>query len=206
MEYLYHGSDAAGIREFEPRSTLHGTQQKGVYLTDSIPYALLYIWNSAKHGGADKHVTAWIENGMVHYEEQFPDQLKTFYEGASGYLYAAEKPSGAAELEQRPGLFFCPGSVPVASCTSIADVYKALLEYERAGRVVVRRFEEQSAERQWELTELIAEAIVRSGWFEENEMQRRFMQRYFPASWRMAEAGKIPSEQSSDGKEDIIET
>ena len=76
---LYHGSATPGISALEPRSRLHSTELQVVYLTDCAPYALLYIWDAGKHCGADKHVTAWVEKGIAHYEEQFPDQLQVFY-------------------------------------------------------------------------------------------------------------------------------
>lgn len=44
---LYHGSSVADITFLEPRSHLHGSQnEKVVYMSGSIPYALVYIWDS----------------------------------------------------------------------------------------------------------------------------------------------------------------
>ena len=83
MDYLYHGSAVPGITALEARSTLHGTDKQIVYLTDSIPYALLYIWDGARSGSPVKHVTAWVEGGAARYEEQFPHQLERFYQGVS---------------------------------------------------------------------------------------------------------------------------
>ena len=40
MQFLYHGSAAAGISALEPRSRLHGSDKQVVYLTDNIPCAL----------------------------------------------------------------------------------------------------------------------------------------------------------------------
>lgn len=48
---LYHGSKVADIRSLEPRSKLHGSpEEKVVYLSGSIPYALVYIWDCEKTG------------------------------------------------------------------------------------------------------------------------------------------------------------
>ena len=83
----YHGSCTPGIMLLEARSRLHNTEEKVVYLTDNIPYALFYLWDEEHNGWSVKHVTGWTKNDIAHYEEQFPDQLKTFYQGVSGYLY-----------------------------------------------------------------------------------------------------------------------
>lgn len=42
-EYVYHGSSVPHIEVLETRSKLHGTNEHIVYLTGSIPYALIYI-------------------------------------------------------------------------------------------------------------------------------------------------------------------
>lgn len=43
----------------EPFSTLYGTDKKVVYLTGSIPYALVYIWDGNHNNlRKEKHVTA----------------------------------------------------------------------------------------------------------------------------------------------------
>ena len=86
----YHGSAAADIQALEPRSLLHGTADRVVYLTDHVTYALLYIWDEQHNGRAGKYVTGWIKDGVACYEEQFPNQLQTFYQGVQGYLYTVE--------------------------------------------------------------------------------------------------------------------
>ena len=74
MNDLYHGSAAKGIRTLEAGSLLHGTGQRVVYLTDSLAYALFYLWDEAHVGWPQKHVTAWVEAGLAQYEEQFAGQ------------------------------------------------------------------------------------------------------------------------------------
>lgn len=68
-KYLYHGSEYVGIKELEPRSKLHNTDKKVLFLTDNIPYALYYIWDEEHNGYNGKHVTGWINNGIAYYEE-----------------------------------------------------------------------------------------------------------------------------------------
>jgi hypothetical protein len=87
MKYLYHGSYVSGIQELKANSKLHDTEQNVVYLTDNIPYALFYIWDAEYNGMPGKYVTGWLKDGIAYYEEQFPEQLKTLYQGVCGYLY-----------------------------------------------------------------------------------------------------------------------
>lgn len=186
MEYLYHGSAIAGIRALEARSTLHGTDRRVVYLTDCIPYALFYVWDEKHTGCAGKHVTGWVKGGVAHYEEQFPHQLETFYRGVSGYLYRTPRDVNTHGVEERESLFYREGDAPV-DAEYVPDVYEALLRHETAGELKVLRYTEQTQQRQNELIDLIAEAIVRADFFRNDPSQRAFMERYFSAAWEKAQ-------------------
>lgn len=183
----YHGSSVADIQLLEPRSLLHGTADKVVYLTDHIPYALLYIWDGKHNDRTGKYVTGWIEGGVAYYEEQFSDQLRTFYQGVKGYLYTVEEGKPIQPLADRESLYYAKEPVPVSGSEEIPDVYAELLKYEATGSFKVLRYLEQTAGRQDELTDMIAEAIRRSDFFRDNEAERRFMKKYFAQSWQRAE-------------------
>ena len=92
-EYLYHGTVVPNIKVLNAVSSLHGGgEQKIVYLTDNPAYALLYIWDSVKNLKTGKHVTAWIKDGIVYYEEQFSEQLKTQISLCSKYYLVNSTP------------------------------------------------------------------------------------------------------------------
>lgn len=191
MAYLYHGSIVSGITTLEARSQLHGTDKAVVYLTDSIPYALFYIWDNQQTGFDRKYVTGGFRDGQAFYEEQFPDQLRTFYQGVSGYLYRIQRPGKAQAVAQRDGLFWQEGSVTVADAVFISDVYAELLKYEAEGYLNILRFNDQTDARKEKLTRIIAEYIRQSQFFTDDEEQLRFMQKHFTAAWRYAhEQGK----------------
>ena len=191
MKNFYHGSIVPEITKLEARSKLHNSEEKVVYLTDNVPYALFYIWDE-KHNGFDgKHVTGWIKNGIAYYEEQFLDQLKTFYEGVSGYLYRIDDNYDIRQMENRDNMFFSINDVIVSEVVQITDVYEELLKYEAEGKLVVLRYSEQTVERQNELVELISQAIIRDNFYKENEMQQAFMKKYFSRAWKKAELEKI---------------
>ena len=185
MEYLYHGSAEAGITALEARSKLHGTEQRVVYLTDSIPYALYYVWDAKRHRTPVKHVTGWVKDGVAYYEEQFPCQLERFYRGVPGWLYRTPKGPEAQAVRGREGLFCAPGDVPVEA-EHIPDVYAALLGWEAEGRLKVLRYTEQTPERQAELTGLIADLLVQKNFFAGDRAQEDFMKTYFSRSWEEA--------------------
>lgn len=190
MDFLYHGSSTPGITELEARSLLHNTDKMVVYLTDSVPYALFYIWDSKHTGSSHKHVTGGFRDGVAFYEEQFPDQLRMFYQGVSGYLYRIFHTTKAHVVENRDGLFWQDGSVAVSDVICIQDVYTELLKYEASGQLKVLRFNEQTDARKTELTRMIATAIRQSNFFHGDDEQRQFMQKYFSSAWRQAHEQK----------------
>ena len=187
LEQLYHGSATPGIRSLEARSVLHGTNQRIVYFTDNIPYALFYIWEEQHTGYAGKHVTGWVQNGVAHYEEQFPHQLERFYQGVSGGLYRTPKGPHMQAVSGREGLFYSPDDTLVEA-EYVPDVYEALLRYEAEGNLKVLRYLEQSEARQDELVGLIAEVISRAGFYPNDQAQQRFMKTYFSQAWERARA------------------
>lgn len=189
MSIFYHGSKIEGIVRLEAQSRLHDSDKTVVYLTDSVPYALLYIWDGVKLGSDVKHVTARMKDGITYYEEQFPEQLKTFYDGVSGYIYKLQSDE-AYPVNNRDNMFYTESSVPVVESICIPNVYEELLKYESRGELIVLRYNEQPKKRQEQLTELIATAIARNGFYERDDVQRLFMQKYFGEAWKTAERQK----------------
>lgn len=185
MDYLYHGSIIAGINRIEPRSILHNTDKKVVYLTDNFPYALFYIWDKEHNHYEGKHVTAWIKDGTAYYEEQFSNQLKTFYKDVSGYLYIVPFSSDIKQMENRECLYYSSENILAERCEYIPDVYDELLKYEALGKLKIRRYDEQSAQRQNELTDMIAAAIIKEDCFND-KAKSEFYKRYFSKSWERA--------------------
>ena len=187
---LYHGSKVADIRSLEPRSKLHGSpEEKVVYLSGSIPYALVYIWDSEKTGYSGKWVTCALKSGVVHYEEMFPDQLKAFYEGVSGYLYFVEQTS---EMERMPesheDMFYSKKPVPVGEAVFVEDVYRELLRYEAEGSLVVHRFTEAAEEEQERRIQHMVTGIERDGLLDSDSEKARFVRKYFKQAWELAES------------------
>lgn len=185
-EYLYHGTIYSGLTELEARSKLHNTDQQVVYLTDNIPYALLYIWDENHNGCGEKHVTGWVRNGVAYYEEQFPDQLKTFYKGVSGYLYAIKKDAQFQMLENREGIHYSFQNAVIDKTEHIQDIYEELIQYEKLGKFKVLYYNEQTKQRQEELVHLISTYILENDFFKSDNTKATFMKKYFSKAWEQA--------------------
>lgn len=185
---LYHGSALPSLTELQPLSQLHNSDQKAVYLSSCIPYVLLYIWDAEKTQSSQKWVTGWLKDGVAYYEEQFPGQLKAFYEGVHGYVYSVLRGDEIQSVPQREDLFYSNTPLNVHCVTEIPDVYQELLLYEREGLFHVFRFEDAAAEKQEELIDRIATYIAKDKLIEQDGEQSHFMQRYFVQAWEKAKA------------------
>lgn len=190
MDYFYHGSIIPGIAQLDARSKLHNSEDKVVYLTDNVPYALYYIWDAEHNGCSIKYVTGWTKNGIAYYEEQFPEQLKTFYQGVSGYLYRISDTANIKAVENRTNMFYSTESVPIFGSIPINDVYEELLKYESEGKFVVLRYNEQSADRQNEFVDFIAQSIIMNGFYADNKEMQEFTMKYFSKAWEKARLQK----------------
>lgn len=185
-QFLFHGSGVPAIRELQPRSKLHQSQENVVYLTSNSDYALFYLWDAEKTHSPKKWVTAWCRDGVACYEEQFDGQLEAFYGGVRGYLYRVLPQEGLSPVPQREMLWYSTTTVPVYGITEIPNVYEALCRREREGKVKIFRFAERDAVKQNELTERITSYIRENGLLTQDTPHARFIQRYFVQAWEQA--------------------
>ena len=186
---LYHGSFTPGITELKPLSTLHGKMDRSViYLSGNMPYALFYIWDSAHNKTRKKYVNCRLKDNLVIHEEQFPDQLKTFYQGVSGYIYEVESNIFVEKTPNREHMYFCRQPIPVSNCRFISDVYDEILRCERAGKIRVIRYPEMPEEQLKLLHDHIVESIRMSKLHSDpNSEQAQFYAAYFPTLWERAQ-------------------
>ncbi len=113
--------------------------------------------------------------GKIHYDEKFPDQLRTLYAGRSGWRYAVEADAGQTRT---PGIWVSHRAAAVVEQTFIPDVHAELLRQVAAGVISLTRYEEKTAEARqldeagirWELTKGRTMA----------EKRRAFLQKHFP--------------------------
>ena len=85
-DILYHASNIGNLTEIKPLSKLHASGETVAYFTPIRAYALFYLRDMEIN-----HVTCSVnKDDVVVYHEQFSNQLKTLYQGRSGYLYICE--------------------------------------------------------------------------------------------------------------------
>ena len=197
--YLFHGSIASGIETLHATSKLHGTEDTMVvYLTANPAYALFYIWDAEHNKRTGKYVTCFIKNGKVYYEEQFPDQLKAFYQGVSGYLYCIHHTEDFARVEGWEDMWYSRKEAEIAETRYIPDVYEELLKYEREGKLEVISYEKVATERIRDLYEYMVQKLVDNGIVKQPDCEEAvFYQTYFEPVWRMA---KESAEQVGGGE------
>jgi len=134
---LYHGSSVGGITALQPRQSWH--DKPYVYLTDSATLALLYAHNPIKRPGG--FFTYWFDKaGKLHYDEYFADQTRCMYQGHSGWVYQLEA-DNLVQLDKMPWVYLSETDVQVSQSVFIPDLYKALLDAEQAGHIILHRYE-----------------------------------------------------------------
>ena len=185
---LYHGSITPSINKIATNSILHGTTNKNVvYLTDNRAYALLYIWDPSHNIKRGKHVTAWIKEGIVYYEEQFPQQLKAFYDNVKGYIYCVDQNNSFYPVDDSESMWYSSAHAMVNGTEHISNVYDELCKCENDGQLKVIRFEDVDKRRIDDLYNNIAKNIIKKGLIElPNDNDALFYQKYFPSVWEMA--------------------
>lgn len=132
---LYHGSATGGITELRPFLSGHGKPY--VYLTHSQELAAIYAHNPIPGGGWFTY--RWDSEGRLHYDEYFPDALRTIYQGQSGWVYTCE--GDFPTLEKMPWVYLSQTPIQVTDARFIPDIYEELLRYETEGRLTIHRWD-----------------------------------------------------------------
>ena len=133
---LYHGTSIGDLEIIRANSKSHTTGKTVAYFTEDRCYALVCCRSRDENFvtmGPDK-------DGMQHYFERFPDQLRVLYSGKRGYLYILDNAYG---LERGKGKSWeSESDVIVHKCEVVEDVYPEILEEERRGNMIIHRYSE----------------------------------------------------------------
>lgn len=132
---LYHGSIIGGLDTILANAKSHTGGGKVAYFSTDRVYALVCC-----RGREENFVTMGPKNGVQHYFERFPDQLRIMYDGKEGFLYT---PRTVDTLKNTRGNSYESAvDVPVILCEHISDVYAEILKEEAAGNAIIHRYEE----------------------------------------------------------------
>ena len=175
----YHCSPVHGLKRLEPQKPQNFDKPSLVYMTTSLPMALMYGVRNFEY------TYGYTKEGKIYYEEYFPDALRILYAGKSASLY--ECLPEVTNTTKIPNEAVSPLPVNVAREIIVPDVMQALLEQEREGKLIIRRYDE--------LSPRMLEWIFRA---ELEEIRKRdllhtpcpmadYMQRHYPAAWAAAQ-------------------
>ncbi len=188
MELLYHCSPTAGITELQPHKPEFFDKPGRVCLTALRPMALLY---GVKHF---EYTYGYTRDKEIYYEECFPDALREIYSGKAASLYTCCKREDM-EPTRIPNELVTELPVPVVEEIRIPDVYEALLEEERAGRLRIIRWAERSEQSLANYRKMEIDVILKNGLLGQDSPFARYMREKYPDSWALAQA--VTDEEAS---------
>ncbi len=132
---FYHGSVMKGLDTILANARSHFDGGRAAYFTLDRVYALVCCRRRAEN-----FVTMGLKDGVQHYYERFPDQLKVMYDKKEGFLY---RPVSDAGLKNTNGhTWESCADVPVILHEHIRNVYAEVLREEANGSVIIHRYGE----------------------------------------------------------------
>ena len=128
----YHCSPTPGLTVLEPRKPVSFDKPARVYMTTLLPMALMYAVQNYEY------TYGYTKEGQIHMDEYFPGSFELLYRGKSASLY--ECAPQHTESTRIPNEVVSEAAVPILREIHIPDAYEALLEQERLGALVIRRY------------------------------------------------------------------
>ena len=169
---LYHGTTVSQIERLRCNSKHHAGNPV-LYLTDNRAYSLFYIRDREID-----FVTCGVgEDGKVYYDEKFPDQLKTLYEGRSGYIYETDV---SAEKYHVRGIWVCSRDARITGMEFIPDVYQVILHEIEKGNVVLLPYESLTEEQKQMNYRGVVDYLRRG---QLSHAKAQFFRNHFPEAW-----------------------
>lgn len=174
----YHCSPTVGLKTLKPRIPEQFSKPAGVYLTTLLPMALMYTIQNYEY------TYGYTNDGKIYFEEYFPNALEILYRGKSGSLYLCDPKE--IKPTRIPNEVISEKEVPVLQEIPIPDAYEALIEQERKGTLVIRKYRELSKEmQQWILKEE-AEQIRKAKLISSPGPMADYYREHYPLSWEIA--------------------
>jgi len=156
---LFHATPTGGIDFLEPRLSTHGRPL--VYFSDRRENVLVYLYNPVEKFCREAGFPAqpsyykfasygFTKEGVLHLDEYWPNATEETYRGAAGYIYTVEETEDLSPLSDIPHAFLSEKPVKTASCEFVPDAFDALRQAEAEGKIILKSYEENSAEMlQW---------------------------------------------------------
>lgn len=156
---FYHASPVKGIETLEPRISNHGIPQ--IYFSTRRENVLVYLSNAVEkhcksvdysHTGSYYKWASYgfTAEGLLRVEEYYPNATEDTYRGVSGWIYSLQELEQGEAMKDIPFAYTSRVPVKVEAVEFIPDAYEAILQAEREGKLVIKRYETASeANLQW---------------------------------------------------------
>lgn len=161
----FHASQVKGITTLEPRTSNHNIPL--VYLSTKRENTLVYLSNAVEKFCKEKgfaHEGIWSKwgpygfdsQGILQYEEYYPNALEETYGGVRGYIYSCINVEEDIDFDIKiPDAIVSRKKVHVDSCENIDDALVDIIRAEEAGQIRIVRYNEFIAKREKWLNSII---------------------------------------------------
>lgn len=175
---FYHCSPTAGLTVLEPGKPAAFDKPARVYMTTLLPMALMYSITNYEY-------TYGYQDGQIHFDEYFPDELEILYRGKSASLYLCEPEY--TETTRIPNEAVSGQPVRILQEIRIPDACEALLEQARLGNLVIRRYHELPEKAHDWIRKAEADCIREADLLNRPGEQADYYRTHYPQSWAMVE-------------------
>ncbi len=183
----YHCSPTPGLTLLEPRKPKSFDKPARVYLTTLLPMALMYTVQNYEY------TYGYTKEGQIHLDEYFPNALEILYKGKSASLYLCNPER--TETTQIPNEAISETAVPVIRETPIPDAYEALLEQERLGALVIRRYDELTEKMLDWIRNAEADCIRKADLIHTPGPMADYYREHYPESWAIVEREQVETHE-----------
>lgn len=174
---FYHCSPTAGLTLLRPSKPPFSEKPSMVYMTTLLPMALMYGIKNYEY------TYGYTREGQIYLDEYFPDALAVLYRGKSASIYLCNPEKTAPT--RIPNEVVSPEAVPVLREERIPDVYQALLEQERLGALVIRRYSALPQDTKDWIRKVEADTIRKNQLLHTPGSMADYYRTHYPESWEM---------------------
>lgn len=178
----YHGSPVMGLKVLKPAKPAFSEKPEQVYLTTLLPMALLYGVQNYEY------TYGFTREGQIYLDEYFPNALEVLYRGKQASVYVCDPVQ--VEKGRIPNEVVSAMQVPVTREMVIPDLYEALLEQEKLGTLVIRRYETLPPKMLEWICKVEADGIRQSDLLHTSGPMAEYYRIHYPESWKLVEAEK----------------
>lgn len=172
----YHCSPISGLTLLQPGKPKSFDKPAKVYMTTLLPMALMYTIQNFEY------TYGYTKDGQIYFEEYFPNALELLYRGKRASLYLCDPET--VETTRIPNEAASNSPVPILKEIIIEDACEALLEQEKQGTLVIRRYEQLSEKERIWIRNAEAETIQKHDLLNTPGPMANYYRTHYPESWK----------------------